>query len=276
MLICGVGDNVVDRYVEHGLMFPGGNALNVAVFARRAGARAAYLGITGSDLPGRIVREALAAEAVETTRLRVHDSFNAFSQIGIDAEGNRYFIGSTPPPYRLVLDRGDFDYLSGFDVIHTGDYGQLEEQLPAVAACGMLSFDFGSKPLPYAERLLPFVNVATFSAPGLTEAAAVDQIRWAQSRGPDSIIVTRGARGSIVARGEAIHVEPALAVSVEDSLGAGDAYVAVALTSLLGGADLAESAFRAARAAADVCTHMGAFGHGAPLTPLPAVTLADR
>jgi fructoselysine 6-kinase len=57
--ICGVGDNVVDRYLELGLMFPGGNALNVAVFAKRAGAEAAYLGITGNDVLGEIVRRQL-------------------------------------------------------------------------------------------------------------------------------------------------------------------------------------------------------------------------
>ena len=40
MRLLGVGDNVVDRYRDLGRMFPGGNALNVAVAAARAGAQA--------------------------------------------------------------------------------------------------------------------------------------------------------------------------------------------------------------------------------------------
>ena len=66
MRVCGVGDNVVDRYLGLDRMYPGGNALNVAVFCRRAGVEAAYLGITGSDEAGALVRESLVAEGVET------------------------------------------------------------------------------------------------------------------------------------------------------------------------------------------------------------------
>lgn len=48
--IVGFGDNVVDRYEHLGVMYPGGNAANVAVYARWLGAaRAAYMGIFGTD-----------------------------------------------------------------------------------------------------------------------------------------------------------------------------------------------------------------------------------
>ena len=39
-----LGDNVVDRYLERGVLYPGGNAVNVAVHGRRCGAGAAYIG----------------------------------------------------------------------------------------------------------------------------------------------------------------------------------------------------------------------------------------
>ena len=44
MQLVGVGDNVVDRYRDLGMMFPGGQALNVAVHAKRAGMETAYVG----------------------------------------------------------------------------------------------------------------------------------------------------------------------------------------------------------------------------------------
>ncbi|UUZ81205.1 hypothetical protein LJK88_41995 [Paenibacillus sp. P26] len=48
MRLIGIGDNVVDYYQDQGVMYPGGNVLNVAVAAKRSGAEAcAYLGITG-------------------------------------------------------------------------------------------------------------------------------------------------------------------------------------------------------------------------------------
>ncbi len=267
--ICGVGDNVVDRYLELELMFPGGNALNVAVFAKRAGAEAAYLGITGNDVPGAIVRRALAAEGIETERVRISDSFNAFSQIGIDPEGNRFFIGSTPPPYRLFLNSEDFDYLAGFDVVHTGDYGQIEAQLGPLSRRVPVSFDFGSKPTSYAVPLLPFVTIATFSGSELTPEQVQDRIAWAQALGPKTVIVTRGALGSVVARDSQIHHQAARSIEVKDSLGAGDAYIGTILVRLHEGYSLGEAAAAAADAAGEVCTRLGAFGHHARMSPLP-------
>lgn len=272
MRICGVGDNVVDRYISLDRMFPGGNALNVAVFARKAGAEAAYLGITGSDASGELVRYALAKEGVATDRARQSEAFNAFSQIGIDEDGNRYFIGSTPPPYRLRLDGDDFDYLAGFDVVHSGDYGQVENQLGEIAAVTRLSFDFGSKPRDYAEPLLAHVDIATFSAPDLADAEVEAMIAWAQMRGPDTVIVTRGAAGAMIGQGDLVHRQAAAPATVRDSLGAGDAFIANILVGLSQGLGIAESGARAARAAAAVCGDYGAFGYSTPLSPLPIVS----
>ena len=46
----GFGDNVVDRYEHIHTMYPGGNAVNFAVYAKKCGAaRSAYMGIFGND-----------------------------------------------------------------------------------------------------------------------------------------------------------------------------------------------------------------------------------
>src|SRR4051812_24424769 len=57
--VLGLGDNIVDRFVDRGVEYPGGNAVNVAVFARQLGAEAAYLGVFGDDEQGRFVRQAI-------------------------------------------------------------------------------------------------------------------------------------------------------------------------------------------------------------------------
>ncbi len=60
--VIGVGDNTVDRYLHLGRMFPGGNAVNVAVHARRLGHEASYIGWLGTDRYGRLLLDGLAAE----------------------------------------------------------------------------------------------------------------------------------------------------------------------------------------------------------------------
>ena len=48
MKLIAVGDNVTDCYMDEGVYFPGGNAVNVAVNCRKNGAeRVEYIGIFG-------------------------------------------------------------------------------------------------------------------------------------------------------------------------------------------------------------------------------------
>lgn len=54
--IVAIGDNVVDCYPAHRLMFAGGNTLNVSVFAARSGATAGYVGAVADDIAGRHIR----------------------------------------------------------------------------------------------------------------------------------------------------------------------------------------------------------------------------
>ncbi|MFH8136350.1 PfkB family carbohydrate kinase [Pantoea osteomyelitidis] len=269
MRICGVGDNVIDRYLHCGQMFPGGNALNFAVFGRQAGAHAAYLGVTGNDIPAGVIHHALCAEEVDISRLRINESFNALSQIDLDDEGNRFFVGSVPPPYQLQLSNEDLKWLQGFDLLHTSDYSQIEEQLPALAACAPLSFDFGARDDAWAEPLLRWVQVATFSRSGSSPEAAGCLIEKAHTAGVATVLITQGANGALISHRGEQHYQPALAAKVVDTLGAGDAFIATLLVALGQGHSLTRAAYKAAQASGRVCERLGAFGCGVPLTPLP-------
>jgi len=57
--VIGIGDNVVDKYLHLGLMYPGGNALNFSVYAQKTGAQSAYLGVFGDDVAARHLQETL-------------------------------------------------------------------------------------------------------------------------------------------------------------------------------------------------------------------------
>ena len=50
MKLLGLGDNVMDAYLFRGELYPGGNAANVAVLAKRAGAeKSGYIGGLATD-----------------------------------------------------------------------------------------------------------------------------------------------------------------------------------------------------------------------------------
>ena len=84
--ILGFGDNVVDRYEHLGIMYPGGNAVNVAVYARRLGAaRSAYMGIFGTDEAAEHVIGSLVDEGVELVRCRQELGENGASSVTVEA-----------------------------------------------------------------------------------------------------------------------------------------------------------------------------------------------
>lgn len=270
MRILGAGDNVVDRYHDLGRMFPGGNALNVAVAAARAGAQAAYLGAVGTDRAGRVVLAGLRAEGVDTSHVRVVEGPNAYADVTL-VEGDRVFVGSDVGVSRFRLDADDLAWAATFDLIHTGDCSMLEEQVADLATAAPLSFDFSThRSRIYLEPILPHLAVACFSASDLDEEAALDLLAGAAARGPRLALATRGTAPALLYDGRRTWRQPVLAGSIVDTLGAGDSFIGCFLAGVAHGEDPAACLLAAAAAAAATCGSYGAFGHGSPLAPEPA------
>ena len=151
-LVCA-GDNVVDVYRGTGQAYPGGNALNVSVAARRSGVPSAYLGAVGEDEAGRRLIAALTAEAVATDRLRVLPGSTAWCGVQV-VDGDRQFLDADFGVSMFDLSADDLTYIAGFDALHTGDNSGLEAQLADIAAATKVSFDFGSRPWSYVDELI--------------------------------------------------------------------------------------------------------------------------
>ena len=267
MRLLGAGDNVVDRYRDLGRMFPGGNALNVAVAAARAGARAAYLGAVGTDRAGDVVLTGLRAEGVDTSRARVTEGPNAYADVTL-VEGDRVFVGSEIGVSRFRLDADDLAYAATFDLVHTGDCSMLEEQIADLGAATRLSFDFSIHRGPaYIEPILPHLEIACFSATDLDEAAALGLLADAVARGPRLALATRGTAPALLHDGRRTWRQRVVPTTVVDTLGAGDSFIGRFLVGVIAGEDPADTLQAAALAAAATCGHYGAFGHGSPLSP---------
>lgn len=258
--ICAVGDNVVDRYLDRGEMYPGGNAVNVAVHARRLGMRAAYIGIVGSDVAGRLVASSLRSEGVLLERMRVVDGPNAWAAVEL-VDGDRVFVGADKGVSRFELDTDCLEYLEQFTVVHVGYAGGLEHQVQQMAERTSVSFDFADCPRSLAAPVLPFVRFATFSAgdAGLDE---VDQlIDWAHGLGAETVIVTAGSAGAVVSDPTGRSHVPATPTTVVDTLGAGDAYIAAYLVHAINGASREVAMHAASDYAASICSQYGAYGY---------------
>ena len=263
--LLAVGDNVVDRYVEAGYMYPGGNAVNVAVHARRNGATSAYLGAVGTDRAGQVVLAALEEEGVDTTLTRQVDGPNAYADVRV-IDGNRVFGGADVGISRFALGQDDLAAAAAFDVVHTGECSMVEEQLQDLAdAARILSFDFSERPWDYVQTHAPKVSVAIWSMPGGDRASAEDRASRLRELGPSVVAITMGAGGAVLLRDGTFAHSPVAAGPIVDTLGAGDAFIARLLVGLASAEPLDPLIRNATRYATASCASYGAFGHRTPL-----------
>lgn len=267
--VLGIGDNTVDIYVDQGVQFPGGNAVNIAVLTRRIGADAAYLGCIGNDFLGDMIHDALVAEGIDISHLRRIDGPNSWSRIR-HTNHDRWFDGNHPSGRDdYQLKPADFSYIATFDLVHSSVYSRLERELSGIkTAAPLLSFDYSSEYTPdYIASTAPYLDIAFLSAATDNEDACMALARQVVSHGPKLVVITRGALGALCFDGSAFTAQGIVKTSVVDTLGAGDGFIAGFLMAHLAKKPMAQALAEGAAYAAKVCAYRGAFGYETPIRP---------
>lgn len=262
--IIGIGDNVVDKYIHMGKMFPGGNALNIAVLCKRYGAETAYLGCLGNDYAGHHIYESLKGEGVDVSKVRVLDGENAYARVTL-IDGDRTFLkGSTGVSHNIILGEEDYDFIRKFHLIHTSIYSGIENQLLSMRKTNVkISFDFSNDYTEeYLDKTLPYVDYALFSGSGKSDDEVIDFIRNVRDYKAELILVTRGSKGSTLWYKGGYYNQGIVPTEVVDTLGAGDGFISRLLMGILRKEDIKETLYQSAKKAANVCTYYGAFGYG--------------
>jgi fructoselysine 6-kinase len=272
MRIIGIGDSVVDIYQDRNEMFPGGNALNVAVLAKQSGAEsAAYIGIVGTDIEGDHILDSLSKNLVDASHVRraVGDSGKAF--VDLNEEGDRIFVksnkGGVQAKLKLNLTVDDYEYIKSNDVVHTSLYSHLDEELPLLKQYLPISYDFSNRfSVELLERVCPHIQFAFISGSDLTEVELEELFLKIHGLGTPFIIITRGSKGVVMSHNNKRYEQGIVEANVIDTLGAGDSFIAGFLTHHFNGLTIEESLKAAAQIAARTCEVNGAFGHGKQLT----------
>ncbi len=282
MKVAGFGDNIVDRFLDRGVDYPGGNSVNFAVFAKRLGASAAYVGTFGNDDNGRFIRNVLSQLDIDISRSIVRDGPNGVTYIAT-REGERVFLGGNGGGVTLtdpfVLEAADVDYLCSFDLVHSSAYSGVESQLEKLNGVRTLvSFDFSWEPKyrtdEYLSEVGPSIDLALISCGNLDDESVRKELVRLASFGPSLVLATLGSRGAVLFDGSEYFYQDAepLKGPLVDTMGCGDAFCAAFEVQLLRvgwfpGRLLDSSEIRVAMRsgasyAAEQCLVAGAFGYG--------------
>lgn len=261
--LLGLGDNVLDRYIDKALMYPGGNAVNVSVMCKRYGIDTAYLGVIGSDEGGVHLLDCLKKEKVELSRIQLKEGTNSYSNIRL-VEHDRIFSGSDMMMSNSIsLDEKDLEYIGSFDIVHTDIYSNLEGRLKDIKRTGVkLSFDFSDEfTEEYLDEVLPYVDYAFLSGSNYSSQEVMKLLKEIKKKGVELVVVTKGKEGAFCIAQDEFFRQEVIPIEPVDTLGAGDSFISRVLTGMLKKEAPQVFLKEASEEAAKACMWEGAFGY---------------
>ena len=281
---------------------PGGAPANVAVAAARLGSEAAFIGSVGEDLFGDFILRALEAEDVDTSAVRRCEpptrTSLAFVEVTADGDRSFTFYRSDPAADELLsAEDVSREVLSGASFVNFGSIPLIKE--PSRSAIHRaadladeldvpLAFDVNFREhlwkSPEAARevvdpLLDRSHVIKMGDDELSPMLGTEDPQEAAEmllgRGATLALISLGSDGAVYATREFSGHVPAFEVDeILDATGAGDAFLAAALTHLSESAwdeeNVREATRRGTVAGAIACTAYGA------MSALPTRDELDR
>jgi len=267
----GVGETVSGGTL---LVNHGGKGANQAVAARRLGAEVRFVGCVGDDASGRDIRAALRAEGIGIDGMMVTaEAATGTALIVVDGEGRNQIVVAPGANWRLTAEhvRSRADEFAWAQVVMCQLETPLETLAVALAEARRRGLITVLNPAPVRDGISDDVwRLVDYLTPNEGEAerlsgvtvrdarSAAAAARVLRGRGIGTVVVTRGAAGSLASTARGDIEVPAFQVQPVDTTAAGDAFNGALAVGLAGGEPLADALRFASAAAAVACTRRGA------------------
>lgn len=254
MRVLSVGEILWDIFPEREHL--GGAPLNFSANAARLGNRAALMTAVGNDRRGDLAREAMVSLGLETQFVQViAERATGTAAVSVSPEGEPRFEILRPAAFdaldlspealgrakRMEPDWMYFGTLVQVEPEVERVTRQLYQALPHVRCFYDMNLRPGFWNLPLVERLCRMATVLKlneFEAETLGELTGMGAEdfslehfceRWSALYELESICVTLGPAGCLIYENGTAHTVPGFPASVEDTVGAGDAFAAAFL-----------------------------------------------
>ncbi|WOV56328.1 fructoselysine 6-kinase [Enterococcus faecium] len=264
MKLAAIGSNCIDYYsnLDGGTAFAGGGPVNMAVYTKRLGGEASYIGPVGTDEYGQMMIEQLANKGVDTSHIRIEAGETAISYISLD-DGERILgMYDEGVMEQNQLSSEDLDFIEKHDLVVCDLWGNLETSLKEIKRRGVpIAFDCADRPDDNASQIaLLSSDYVFFSANEQKASELRKSMKQLHSYGPKLVIAMLGDQGSLCFDGREFHEYGIYASNqVVDTLGAGDSYIAGFLTALIDQKSIYDCMSLGAKTASETIGYFGAW-----------------
>lgn len=264
--LIAVGDNCLDVYLTKGFVTVGGNALNVAAQWKRSGLNARYFGAVGDDQEAELTLAAIADSGLDPADVEIRTGSSAVTLLKDDAGERRFLLESLGVGEDYFPDRERYSQLLSADWVHLGTHSSDRLVRQLVADSVPFSLDVSTEPFSISLEGVPLVFASGPEEPSVPVEPLIARLKQA---GAKQVVVTCGKRGSFYDNGDQLFSAAAVPVSVVDTCGAGDSFIASFLSVHLfkGYAEAAALGYAAGQAS-QTCMHLGGFPQD--MHPVPA------
>lgn len=276
--------NDVPRYesllFDNVAVMPGGCGSNVAIGLGTLGISTGLICCVGDDAPGRILKDYWEKAGIQLEYIRTVENKTTAVSIGlVDSDAQPRFIHT--PGANALLSSDDLNISGlihkGVKVIHIGGYfvlpGVTDDRFPKLLAearkNGIITTLDVVRSVRMADpsslwRCMPHLDIFLCNqveSKRLTEIEDIESAsKYLREKGAKSVIIKLGSRGCWVDSDEFIGIIPAPEVEVVDTTGAGDAFAAGMIASIVKGKNIHEACVEGNMAGAKMVTSIGAVG----------------
>ena len=235
---------------------PGGKGANQAVAAARLGAQTAMVGQLGDDGFAAQLRQSLAADNIDAQHVTTADAATGVALIVVDADGQNSIVVASGANMRVTP--ADVD--AAAETIVNADVLLLQLEIPLdsvkraaeIAHANDVTVILNPAPAqPLPADLLALVDILvpneseTATLTGLpveSEAELTTAANALRAFGIETVLLTLGERGVLLADSDGIQLFPAFRVdSVVDTTAAGDAFLGGFATAMAEGSSVAKA-----------------------------------
>lgn len=247
-------------------MLCGGPASTAMVTLQALGIETTFLGSISDDHFGKMILRNLQEKGVDVSCLKVVPGYwSQFAFIAISKSGARTIFwhrGTVPPLSAKEINLKEFPdakvlHMDGLMVEACIEAATQARALGLTVVLDAGSWREGSRELCALVDIL--IASEGFADPLVGENTPVEEtLETLKSLGPQVVVITQGAKGSVGLGPEGLVRQEAFQVEVVDTTGAGDVYHGAYIYPLLKGHSMAHCMRFASAAAALSCTRVGA------------------